>query len=300
VASGVYSSDLLRRLYHHKQAGYDVSQAFVRAGKYCYRRMPSPGYRLRERFHVLEPSRSGALGADVTSIREQSGQQGFTASGVIGSFNDKFPALAITDTDDRVVGYGTVAAVSFADGRTRGSGDWFAAFGRPPGFNRVGAFRVYDIRGDSARLCGTLTVRDGLEIDPGPKSASTALLRVADNTDYSLDVFNGVNAPMLHQPIRVSLRGDVDLVGWAVDRDRSALPAAVDAVIDGKAWPAQIGARRDDVAAHFHQPGFAKSGYSLALPAATLGAGQHQLRIRVYTEGARFHLDSATCAFVVQ
>ncbi len=300
VASGVYSTDLLRRLYYQGPAGYAASQVFVREGKYCYRRMPAPGYRLQERFHTAASSRSDVLAAHITPVHDDPERAGFLATGTTANRNAGLPALVITDGDDRVLGYGTVAGLPLENESTPEDRQWFAAFQRPPEFKEAGTVRVYSVQGELATLSGTLSVTADREIDFETRASSRPVARVADNTDYSLDIFNGVQAPLEHQPIHVSLQSNVDLVGWAVDRDRSTLPPAVDVVIDGEAYAARRGSQREDVANYFHKPGFAWSGYTFAMPAAKLGAGPHQLRIRIYTDGARFHLDSAVYAFTVE
>lgn len=289
AASGVYSSEYQRRLYYQNEAGYMASQAFARDGMYCYRRMPHPGYDLRSQFHIVEPLRSDLLAADIISINERPGREGFIATGNSESGNDQFPTLAITDDQDHVFGYGAI-----------GGGKWLAAFRRPAGFSGSGTMRVYELHDSSATLTGKLSVTEAREIDPRVKASSTALARMPNNTDYNVDVFNGVGMPESHQPIHVPLRGDVDVIGWAVDRDRNALPAAVDALIDDRAYRVQTGSRRDDVAGYFRQPAFAWSGFSFLLPATGLGAGLHRFRIRVYTDQALHYFDSRVYLFLVQ
>ena len=300
VASDVYSSDLLRRLYYDGAVGYQTCQKFVRQGTYCYRRMPSPGYNLREHYRAAAPLGYDLTVKDTTVMEEAPGREGFVASGTTQSADSEFPALLITDDHDRVEGYGLIARVSLQDGSSLPSGEWFAAFRKPPESTPPSTFRIYEIQRGYARLAGTIFPSPPPVIDSRTRATSIEVPRIADHTDYCIDVFSGIAVPLLHQPVYVPIAGTITLAGWAVDRDQGKVPAAVDMVIDGDPWPASIGRQRDDVASYFHQPGFAKSGFSFSLPAAKVGSGTHQLVVRIYTTEAKYFLNSTTYAFVVR
>jgi len=299
VASGVYDSDRLRRLYHRPEAGYAASREFAEQGEYCYRRMPTPGYNARERFQVNESDHAGALNAEVTAVRDRPGSEGYVAWGTSGDFSDAFPALLIADSDGRALGYGTMADIS-SDGTGRRTAEWFAAFQAPRAAGHS-PLRIYRLRQHAASLWGQLElVGEEPEIDAARKAASVPLRRLADNNDFNLDTFNGVGAPTLHQTVHVARRGKLELAGWAVDRNASRPAAAVDILVDGRAFTAQTGRRRDDVSSYFHQPRFATSGYSIEIPAAAIGRGTHHLRVRIYVAAGASFVESPDYDFLIE
>ena len=297
AASGVYDSDLLPRLYYQPEVGYATRQ-FAQMGKYCYRRMPPPGYRLRDRFTVTGPERVESLQADVSSVRDRPNRACDLAWGTGAEFNDAFPALVVADHDDRVLGYGTVSDVSFTDGARQRTGVWFAAFQAPA--SGSGLLRVYQVRGRSATQWGTLEVEAAPELDAALKASSKPLPGVADNRDFTLDLFNGVREPSPDRTTYVPESGTVDLTGWAVDRNADSPAAAVDIMVDGSAFPAQTGRRREDVSSYFRRPHFANSGFTAQIPAATIGPGQHYLSVRIYVAAGASYLESPEFRFDVE
>ena len=121
TASGVYSSALLRRLWYTPADGYAVLQELSAANTYCFRRMPPPGYPLRQHFAITGLADRTELLADITPARERADRQGALIGGLFHQSVE--PAmLVIADSSDRVVGYGQIASEPSSNTR-----HWFAA-----------------------------------------------------------------------------------------------------------------------------------------------------------------------------
>lgn len=299
AASGVYSELLLRRFYADDEEAYQVVQGFIRDRAYCYRQMPQPGYRLQDRFRVTD-AKPEPLQAVIARLDQRPGMDGFTASGTSAIMRAAaFPSLVITDSKTRVIGYGNVSSIAPGGHPTGAAKPWFAAF-RLTDQAAVGPLRVYRLNGVSASLAGEIP-------KPVPQPAMTvanpsavALPRVPDHTDYVLEVFNGVSSPIIQPPIRLSAAQEISLLGWAVDRDGGTGVAALEVLIDRKPYPCQTGLDRPDIATYFRQPQFGNAGFSFKLPAIQVGAGRHELRLRIYTNGGKSYLESRVFPFIVE
>jgi hypothetical protein len=90
----------------------------------------------------------------------------------------------------------------------------------------------------------------------------------------------------------------VMVVGWALDARRTTPPASVEAVVDGSAVVAgTLDRDRPDVAAVFHNPRFARTGYSITLPSDLLTNGRHEIEVRV-VDGTRYAVASRMVLWV--
>ena len=63
---------------------------------------------------------------------------------------------------------------------------------------------------------------------------------------------------------------------------------------------AEYGKNRPDVAAFFEETGFTYSGFDFSLPAAEVGVGAHELRLRIHVNGAPGYLETRDFPFLVE
>jgi len=297
AASGVYSGPLMRRVSYDPSVGEGIIRQFIKDRAYCYRQTPPPGYALKERYRLVDGSRV-PLAAEVTPVELPSGIDAYTAAGISATLTaTSFPSLVIEDSDGRVVGYGTVSPV-LPPGVPGGNGRaWFAAF-RPRAADQT-AFLVYEIDGETARMAGeiSLPVRPPAPSTPDP--SARRLARTPDHTDYALEFFNGVSTPLVKPPVRMRAADEISLTGWAVDRDGAGPVSALEVLIDHTPYPAQPHLTRPDVAAYFKQPKFTYSGFFFKMPAPKVGAGRHELRLRIYVDGGRSYLETPVYPFYI-
>ena len=110
---------------------------------------------------------------------------------------------------------------------------------------------------------------------------SVNLKRYEGSPLYNLESVGSVVNPLTKRVVEVSSAGNWAVAGWAVDQANKAPAAGVDVVIDGRAYRAQYGEDRLDVANHFNVPAYQKSGFKFTVPAGAIGKGRHELRVRV-------------------
>jgi hypothetical protein len=300
AASGVYSDVLMKRFDPNDGEAEQVVKQFIAHQAYCYRQMPPTGYHLSERFEVVDASPPAHLAADITPLEQKPGMDGFTASGTSTTMaGSGFPSLLVTDSDSRVIGYGNISNVAPGGVPSGNAKLWFAAF-RPVKSQSSGAVRVYAIDGGIARLAGELPVPRRPQAATPLKVSAKALLRVPDHTDYSLEFFNGVSAPLVQPPVRIPFAGEISIAGWAVDRECVTAAAGLVVLIDNKDYAAQTGLTRVDVAAYFKQPEFTFAGFSFKMPSARVGAGRHELRLKIYTNGGNSYLKTPVFPFFIE
>lgn len=108
-------------------------------------------------------------------------------------------------------------------------------------------------------------------------------------TDYAVDVVNGVSGAGLQNEISVDLSRDksIQFTGWAVDREAEGPASGVAISVEGKdGWqdfPAQYDLGRFDVAQAFAQPTYQHCGFVASLPTEKLTVGKHRLRLKIIT-----------------
>jgi hypothetical protein len=95
-----------------------------------------------------------------------------------------------------------------------------------------------------------------------------------------LDNLGTVENPAAQKSVRVA--GDKDLLfsGWAIDNHIKTLAGGVDVVIDRTPYNAKYGIDRSDVATHFGNPAYQKSGFQLIMLPGQLPKGQHSVTVR--------------------
>lgn len=80
----------------------------------------------------------------------------------------------------------------------------------------------------------------------------------------------------------VTIKGDkITIAGNYVDAVKGEAAAGVVALISGKPYVATYGGERPDIAKALNNPKYLKSQFYVEVPAATVGAGLHDLKIRV-------------------
>jgi hypothetical protein len=80
--------------------------------------------------------------------------------------------------------------------------------------------------------------------------------------------------------VTVSSDGTVAVAGWIVDEPHKSAGSGAEVVIDGKAYQAEYGIARPDVANFKGGPAYTNSGFTVSFPAAALGKGTHSFAVR--------------------
>jgi hypothetical protein len=108
--------------------------------------------------------------------------------------------------------------------------------------------------------------------------------RAPDDLDGKLESLNAINNPSLRGPIlRLGPTDEIHLAGWATDHEHFRVASAVEALIDGKIYPLHYGVDRPDVAEYLHRYTYRWSGFDDRIPVKQIGAGQHQLILRIWS-----------------
>ena len=95
-----------------------------------------------------------------------------------------------------------------------------------------------------------------------------------------VDGINDVTAPKAGST--VTIKGDkIIIAGNFVDAVKGEAAAGVVALIDGKPYVAIYGGERPDIAKAHNNPKYLKSQFYIEIPTSTVGAGLHDLKIRV-------------------
>jgi 2-polyprenyl-3-methyl-5-hydroxy-6-metoxy-1,4-benzoquinol methylase len=110
---------------------------------------------------------------------------------------------------------------------------------------------------------------------------SAGLPRISGHALYNLDWVNKLEQPFTLSDVRAFSGGELTVSGWAADATAKMLAAGVEVILDHAAYEAAYGLERHDVAAHFNESGYARSGFKLTLPGDLLTKGVHDLQIRV-------------------
>ena len=127
-----------------------------------------------------------------------------------------------------------------------------------------------------------------------PNGPSAHLARIEGPPLGWVEKVGDVLRPGGGRAIPISLAGQFVVLGWAVDRTGKAAAGGVDVVIDGKAYPAEYGTVRPDVAEYFKTPACAPSGFKFSVAAAPFGKGNHRFAIRVLNSGKTGYWEGVT------
>jgi hypothetical protein len=98
---------------------------------------------------------------------------------------------------------------------------------------------------------------------------------------WNIESVGPVNSAWEKKTFDLPAQGKIEIVGWAVDQEAKAAAGGVVITIDGKAFAAQYGKARPDVAAAYHVPAYENAGYSLELRAEAFTPGSHIAFVRV-------------------
>jgi hypothetical protein len=116
---------------------------------------------------------------------------------------------------------------------------------------------------------------------------------------HNIDNIGPVSNPGANQPVHVSSSQDFVVSGWAIDEPNSALASNVDVVIDGVPYVAHYGFSRTDVADHFKQPAYEKSGFQFSILAGQLTKGTHKVCIRAVASDGKSYVASPEITLIV-
>ncbi len=105
---------------------------------------------------------------------------------------------------------------------------------------------------------------------------------------------------MVKPPVKMTTLDKIVLKGFAVDQESRTRCLAVEVFVGGSPHLTTYGKSRPDVATYFGEPGFENSGFSFRLPAAAVGPGTHELRLRIHLAGRPAYLETLGFPFVVE
>jgi hypothetical protein len=145
----------------------------------------------------------------------------------------------------------------------------------------------------AAELTGTVTAK---ALPPG----ITQNLTRSDLTPLCfLDNIGPVSDPAKQKSVQVSGDTPFGITGWAVDDAKKVTAGGVDVVIDQVPFSAHYGSERVDVATHFKQPEYQKSGFELTIAPGQLAKGQHSVSIRVISSDKKSYYQGPVVQFAV-
>jgi hypothetical protein len=127
-----------------------------------------------------------------------------------------------------------------------------------------------------------------LESGESSVSAPTRVQETFENVTVNLnspafggvDGINDITSPQAGSI--VTIKGDkITIAGNFVDAVKGEAAAGVVALISNKPYVSTYGGERPDIAKALNNPKYLKSQFYLEVPTATIGAGLHDLKIRV-------------------
>jgi hypothetical protein len=92
-------------------------------------------------------------------------------------------------------------------------------------------------------------------------------------------------------PVTITNDAAVDIRGWAVDAGARRPSSSVFAIIGANIVVAQMGFRRDDVAAALNTSAYANSGFEIVIPTSALPPGPSRILLRAVTADGRGSYD---------
>lgn len=105
------------------------------------------------------------------------------------------------------------------------------------------------------------------------------LSTIKANTSYGLNI-NNQKAPPKKGAIIIE-KNILNITGWALDKYAEKLASGVYILIDNQPFLANYGYARPDVAKFHNNPTYTPCGFSLNIPTAKIGKGEHVVEIRV-------------------
>ena len=134
----------------------------------------------------------------------------------------------------------------------------------------------------------------GLSREQSPPTLTQNLQRVDRVSRYSVDQ---VDADCEIRELQTGIFcSNMFLVsGWAVDPD-DGTAGGVEVVLDNKLYSAHYGLKRPDVAAHFKDTSYERSGFYLSMPADQLSKGLHRFSVRIIDKSKTSYFESSPVA----
>jgi hypothetical protein len=126
---------------------------------------------------------------------------------------------------------------------------------------------------------------------------SKGLPRRPELGGFTLDHAGAAHDPLNQQPAVTPMDRPILFDGFGFDPVAKAPGRGVDVVIDGKAYGAAYGRRRQDVANYLKAPGLADVGFSVTLPAGSLPQGPHIVTVRVVAADGAAYYESPSIHF---
>ena len=153
-----------------------------------------------------------------------------------------------------------------------------------------------------AEDAGTPAATSSTPAPPPPPLApgiSQNLTRNSAPPFYNFDSLGPIQYPAVQKSNQISGDTEYSVMGWAMDVSKKGPAGAVDVVIDQVPYSARYGIDRTDVASHFNNPEYTKSGFQLALARGQLSKGQHTVSIRVISSDRKSYNEGPTVQFTV-
>jgi len=276
AGSGVYDSVLMRRLYYNPEVGYDTVKRLQNEKTGLGRRFPQVPHA-----PAFAPgSGASAVSIPVRVLNERPDAAGFVAVGNVKGLPGRM-SLEVIDSAGQVVGYGFVSPESDGEGRQSGNSVVLSAWRKATG-NEV------SIRSSQAELARVTTPALPKVSEVEEASASMEFdSEVIDHQDYSLERIGDNAMPVAKPKSSVKAGSPVEMTGWAVDR-RSTQPAKrVLVELDKRVYGCTAQMPRDDVASFFKVPAYSRSGFRCEIPGSALGAGDHEVYLRLVLTGGK-------------
>lgn len=91
----------------------------------------------------------------------------------------------------------------------------------------------------------------------------------------------------------IAPEGEVEIAGWAMNPDGNQPPDKVFILVNGTPYTTEAGIIRDDVAKHFDNPAYRKSGYRARFARSTFQPGVYTLEMRIVDEKSKSYFASS-------
>lgn len=136
--------------------------------------------------------------------------------------------------------------------------------------------------------------------DPATARLSQCSALPPNDPTLSIDQVGSATWPFETVPVQAPWWGDITISGWAVDAARRTRAWDVDVVLGKRVFPTHYGIPRNDVATAFREPRYVASGFTARIPRYLLGAGVHELSLRVVSADGSCYLETRLSAIEVR
>ncbi len=125
-----------------------------------------------------------------------------------------------------------------------------------------------------------------MNLSVGPWTDSLRLTKTTP-VDYAVDRVNGKPAGERFSPIEIK-RTDkaITVNGWVAGKNSKVETVSI--LLDGNAFACKYGTRREDVAAFFHNPEYAYSGFQATIPIAGIKPGTYYMKLKISLKDKRY------------